>query len=111
MTEGEVRAKRDIPGAAQVFGSVFTVVTATVTAATFAGVTVAVLAAVASIAACIAILVGLNDHIPWNRRKKTVTAVCGGIALILVVVGFAITSRAWPSHLATVPATRPAGTS
>ncbi len=89
MTVGQNGSKRDVPGWAQVFGSVFAVILAAVTAATMVGATVAILAAMAAGAACASILVGLNQD-AHGRRKKIIAGGCAGGALVLATVAAAI---------------------
>jgi hypothetical protein len=90
MTDDRRRAQpRDIPGWAQVFGSVFTVILAAVTAASWAGTAAAILATTAALAACIAIFACFN-HRPWDRRKRILVSTSGLIALGLIAAAVAV---------------------
>ncbi|MGH8573163.1 MAG: hypothetical protein ACREX8_11410, partial [Gammaproteobacteria bacterium] len=100
--------RRDVPGWAQVFGSVFTVIVASVTAATLASATVAVLAAMAAVALCAAILIGLNQQ-PWNTRKKLVTTASASIAVVLIIAAVWIGAAGKPSAVKTPAATADRG--
>lgn len=85
--------RRDIPGWAQVFGSVFTTFLAAVTAANLASAAAAVLTAAAALAVCGAIMVGLNYRERSSRRRALV-GVFVGVAIVLTLAAVIVASLA-----------------
>jgi hypothetical protein len=92
------RPPRDLPGQAQVFGAVFTVLLAAVVSATLSGVVVAILTAAAAGCVCVMLYVATN-HRPWTQVKQILVAslAASSLALAGVAVAVAVSGNQHPA--------------